>query len=162
RFERSAIPFAALSTIVRIASGGIVADFPALNDMYLIVNAVDGLASGSYYFDHEQMGLEPLRRGDFRDIAGRLDLGQELATDAAVNVYFLADLRIVLPALGNRGYRSVQMDASIRAGKMYLAAYSLGLAATGLTFFDDEVTDFFSAHAEGKDVMFLIALGRAG
>ena len=33
--------------------------------------------------------------------------------------------------------------------------------ATGLTFFDDEVTDFFSPHAAGKSVMFLIALGHA-
>jgi hypothetical protein len=29
-----------------------------------------------------------------------------------------------------------------------------------LTFFDDAVTGFFSPHAEGKSVMFLIALGR--
>ena len=42
---------------------------------------------------------------------------------------------------------------------MYLAAYALGLGATGLTFFDDEVTRFFSPHAQGKSVMFLIALG---
>ena len=42
---------------------------------------------------------------------------------------------------------------------MYLAAYATGLGATGLTFYDDEVTDFFSPHATGKSVMFLIALG---
>ena len=43
---------------------------------------------------------------------------------------------------------------------MYLAAYALRLGASGLTFFDDDVTDFFSPHAAGKSVMFLIALGR--
>ena len=42
---------------------------------------------------------------------------------------------------------------------MYLAAYALGLGATGLTFFDDEVTEFFSPHAAGKEVLFLTALG---
>jgi hypothetical protein len=40
-----------------------------------------------------------------------------------------------------------------------LAAYAQGFGATGLTFFDDEVTEFFSPHAAGKAVMFLTALG---
>ena len=44
-------------------------------------------------------------------------------------------------------------------GKAYLAAYALRLGATGLTFFDDDVTAFFSPHAAGKSVMFLNALG---
>ena len=42
---------------------------------------------------------------------------------------------------------------------MYLAAYAQGFGATGLTFFDDEVTEFFSPHAAGKSVMFLVAFG---
>jgi nitroreductase len=42
---------------------------------------------------------------------------------------------------------------------MYLAAYALGLGATGLTFYDDAVTNFFSPHAEDKSAMFLISLG---
>ena len=42
---------------------------------------------------------------------------------------------------------------------MYLAAYAQRFGATGLTFFDDEVTEFFSPHAAGKSVMFLVALG---
>jgi hypothetical protein len=40
-----------------------------------------------------------------------------------------------------------------------LAYHELGFGATGLTFFDDEVTDFFSPLAAGKSVMFLTALG---
>ena len=33
--------------------------------------------------------------------------------------------------------------------------------ATGLTFYDDEVTRFFSPHAEGKSAIFLVALGKS-
>jgi len=47
----------------------------------------------------------------------------------------------------------------MEGGKLYLAAYALGLGATGLTFFDDDVTRFFSPHAAGKSVMFLDAIG---
>jgi len=34
------------------------------------------------------------------------------------------------------------------------------LWASGLTFFDDDVTEFFSPHAAGRSVMFLVALGK--
>ena len=60
---------------------------------------------------------------------------------------------------GNRGYRVAQLEAAVIAGKLYLAAYALRLGATGLTFFDDDVTAFFSPHAAGKSVMFLMAFG---
>jgi len=40
-------------------------------------------------------------------------------------------------------------------------AYGLGLGASGLTFFDDGVTRFFSPHAQGKSTMFLMALGKS-
>jgi hypothetical protein len=73
----------------------------------------------------------------------------------------MADLDPVLDRLGNRGYRAAQLDASLTAGRMYLASYALGLAATGLTFFDDEVTRFFSPHAAGKSVLFLLAIGNS-
>ena len=164
RFEQASITFEALSTILSAASRGVPADFldpsgVALSDLYLIVNAVDGLESGTYVFHRERQELELLQTGNFRQQAGYLDLGQELGADAAVNIYLLADLVPVLERFGNRGYRVAQLDASVTGGKLYLAAYALRLGATGLTFFDDDVIRFFSPHAQGKSVMFLIALG---
>ena len=44
--------------------------------------------------------------------------------------------------------------------KIYLAAYAQRLGASGLTFFDDDVTEFFSPDAAGKSVMFLVAVGK--
>jgi hypothetical protein len=41
-----------------------------------------------------------------------------------------------------------------------LAAYAQHLGATGLTFFDDDVTNFFSPHAKGKSAIFLLAIGK--
>jgi nitroreductase len=52
-----------------------------------------------------------------------------------------------------------QLEGGLIGGRAYLAAYALGLGATGLTFFDDAVTEFFSPHASGKSVMFLAAFG---
>ena len=61
---------------------------------------------------------------------------------------------------GNRGYRAVQLEAGAIGGKMYLAAYAQRLGATGLTFFDDDVINFFSPHAKGKSAIFLLAIGK--
>jgi len=164
RFRREPIGFEQLSTLLARTTRPLPLDCAdaatsPLSTPYLIVNAVDGLAAGSYVFHADRAALEQLRAGDFRDVAGDLDLGQELAADAAVNVYFLTDLRPLLARFGNRGYRAAQLGAAITAGKLYLAAYALGLGATGLTFFDDAVTAFFSPHAAGKSVLFLLAVG---
>ncbi len=165
RFRQADIGYSQLSAMLRGAAAPISADFlegsdANINQMYLIVNSVDGLPSGSYVFNPARDVLEQLAEGDFRRQAGYLDLGQELAADSSVNVYFLADLEPVLERFGNRGYRMAQMEASIMGGRLYLGAYAQGLGATGLTFFDDDVVEFFSPHAAGKSVMFLVAIGR--
>jgi SagB-type dehydrogenase family enzyme len=163
RFTHEPIDLAQLSTILRTATRGVPADFLApaaqLADVYLIVNAVNGLEPGSYVFDRAREALVLLRKGDFRREAGFLGLGQQLPADAAVDLFWLGDLTHVLAELGNRGYRAAQLEAAVSGGKTYLAAYALGLGASGLTFFDDDVTAFFSPHAHGKDVLFLMAVG---
>lgn len=155
RFSHQAITLQQLETMLEVTTAGISSDAPVDTDPYLIVNAVDGLDSGTYAYNRKQRRLERLQAGGFRREAAFLDLGQELAGDAAVNVYWLANLT----GLGDRGYRAAQLQAAIEGGKLYLAAYALGLGATGLTFFDDEVTSFLSPHAAGKAVLFLTAIG---
>ncbi len=164
-FDRSrSISFEELSTVLDRATRGIPADFTeplgaTLLDLYLIVNDVDGVAPGTYYYRRVDRALELLAKGGFRQASGRLGLSQQLPADAAVNVYCLSSLLPILTRFGNRGYRAAQLEGGITGGRMYLAAYALGLGATGLTFFDDEVTEFFSPHAAGKEVLFLTALG---
>ena len=165
RFAQEPITLQQLSTVLEQSTQGIPADFlnppgSTMNDIYLIANAVDGLASGAYVYHRDPGSLELLAEGEFRYQAGYLGLTQQLPADASVNIYLLADLRPVLERFGNRGYRAAQLEASTIAGKMYLAAYAQRLGATGLTFYDDGVTQFFSPHAEGKSVMFLVALGK--
>ena len=165
RFRRDSITFQQLSTMLEASSQDLPADFlnvprARLTQAYLIANNVQGLESGSYVYHPELRALKTLKQGEFRQEAGYLGLQQELSADASVDLFFLADLNAALESYGNRGYRMAQTEAAIRAGKVYLAAYALRLGASGLTFFDDDVTEFFSPHAAGKSAMFLIALGR--
>lgn len=164
-FAHESLSFSQLSTILFHATRGVPADFlvptgASLTDVYLIVHAVEGLPPGSYIFHRDRDALELLRGGEVRREAGYLGLGQQLPADASVDVFCLTDLAAVLGCFGNRGYRAAQLEAAIIGGKCYLAAYGQGLGASGLTFFDDDVTEFFSPHAAGKSVMFLTALGK--
>jgi SagB-type dehydrogenase family enzyme len=166
KFARRPITLAQLSTMLDRATRGVPADFldprgAQLNHLYLIVHAVEGLPPGAYVFHRSRGFLECLKQGNFRPDARYLGLGQELPADAAVDIFFLTDLRPILQRFGNRGYRAVQLEAGILGGKLYLAAYAQRLGATGLTFFDDDVTRFFSPHAEGKNAIFLIAVGHS-
>jgi nitroreductase len=166
KFARTSITLAQLSTILNRATRGVPADFldpvgSQLNDLYLIVHVVEGLEPGAYVFHRNRGMLLCLKRGNFRDQAGYLGLEQQLPADAAVDIFFLADLRPILERFGNRGYRAVQLEAGILGGKLYLAAYAQRLGATGLTFYDDDVTRFFSPHAEGKSAIFLVAVGNS-
>ncbi len=162
--RRRSISFAELSTALDRTTRGVPADFldppgATLLDFYLIVHHVEDLPPGAYFYRRRERSLELLREGEFRKAAGWLGLDQQLPADAAVDVFSLIDLPRVLDRYGNRGYRAAQFEGGITGGRMYLAAYAQRFGATGLTFFDDEVTEFFSPHAAGKSVMFLVALG---
>ncbi len=165
-FDKTAsITLAQLSTIFDCATRGLPADFldplgGQLNDLYLIVHSVQGLKPGAYFFRRERNTLELLKEGEFRAEAYHLGLEQQLPADACVDVFFLADLDRILERYGNRGYRAVQLEAGAIGGKMYLAAYAQTLGATGLTFFDDDVINFFSPHAKDKSAIFLLAIGK--
>lgn len=166
QFSRVSITLAQLSNLLSIAGRDIPADFldpskSSLNALYLIVNAVDGLSAGAYVFHRDRNELELLRAGVDRQMAGHMGLGQDIPADACVDAFLLTDLDAVLRRFGNRGYRAAQLEAGVIGGRLYLAAYAMGLGASGLTFFDDDVTAFFSPHAERKSVMFLTALGKS-
>jgi SagB-type dehydrogenase family enzyme len=164
RFSREPISYPQLSAILDSATRGVPADFlssegASLLDLYIIANAVEDIPSGAYFFSPRRGGLELLQEGDLREEAGHLCFEQALGADASVVVFFLADLEKILGRYGNRGYRAAQMEAGVLGGKIYLCAHSLGLGASGITFYDDDVTDFFSPHAAGKSPIFVVTLG---
>lgn len=163
RFALLPISFEQLSATVDASTAGIPLDFlprgESLIDLYLTVNEVQGLQPGAYFYNRKGRAFEQLRAGGFRQMAGYLCLEQPLFSDASVVFYLMTNLMGVLKALGNRGYRAAQFEAGVVAGKIYLSAYSLGIGASGSTFYDDAVTEFFSPHAKGKDALIATAVG---
>src|SRR6195256_2305549 len=118
KFAQTPISLAQLSTLLDRATRGAPADFldpmgSQLNHLYVIAHAVEELDAGAYVFHRDRGLLECLKKGDFRASAGYLGLEQQLPADAAVDIFFLADLRVILHHFGNRGYRAVQLEAGM-------------------------------------------------
>ncbi|MFL6363510.1 MAG: SagB/ThcOx family dehydrogenase, partial [Nitrososphaeraceae archaeon] len=158
KFAKSPISFRQLSTILESSTREVPLDFLVENqgktagttattiDIYMIVNEVEGLQRGGYFFNRSTSSIEQLKSKVPRNMSGYLCLGQPLFSDASVVFFLMTDLLDVLRTCGNRGYRASQFEAGIIAGKIYLSAYAQQLGASGSTFFDDAVTEFFSPH----------------
>jgi SagB-type dehydrogenase family enzyme len=166
RFAVVLIPFSILSVILSCVTRGSSMDFlgkgDTLIDIYLIANGIDDLPRGGYFFNSKLNSLELLKRNVSREMSGYLCLGQSLFSDASTVLFLMCDLKNILRILGNRGYRAAQFEAGVIAGKIYLSAYAQGIGASGSTFFDEAVTEFFSPHAENKNTMIAIGIGRPG
>ncbi len=145
QFARTPISLTQLSTLLDRATRGISADFvvpdfavpdflardfndavaPQLNDLYLIVNAVEDLEPGAYVFHSDEGLLECLKPGNFRDQAGYLGLEQQLPADAAVDIFLFGRLasdfrssgksRLSRRAIGSWNSRREALSRGLRA-----------------------------------------------
>ncbi len=160
RFAREAMPAGRLEALLAASTAPVRSDYGGgLIDTYLIINAAEGISPGTYFYSAQEGQLQLLAEGEYREEAGHLCFEQALGADSSAVAYFMADLEAILSRFGNRGYRLAQLEAGIIGGRMYLSTHAMGLGATGMTFYDDAVTAFFSPHAAGKSLMFLVGLG---
>jgi SagB-type dehydrogenase family enzyme len=166
RFSRSAISQDQLLSVLYSSTRSIPLDFLEENatsvDIYLVANAVQGLAPGSYFYDAQSGSLAKLAsksEAASRNESGYLCLGQSLFSDASAVLFVMADLGAHLKALGNRGYRACQFEAGVVAGRIYLCSYAHGLGASGSTFYDDAVTESFFPHAKDKAARIAVGVG---
>ena len=97
---------------------------------FVAVHGVEDVAPGLYRHPGEL-----LRAGGLRDELLWVTWDQDLGRDAAYVVIGAADLE----ALDDRGYRDAQLAAGLVEGRLHLAAYALGIGASGMTFLDSEI-----------------------
>ncbi|MDQ6937329.1 MAG: hypothetical protein M3140_06410 [Actinomycetota bacterium] len=98
---------------------------------FTAVHAVSGMAPGLYRWPEPQA----VRSGNLREELLKVCWYQDLGRDAAFDVINAVDLAGVT----NRGYREAQLAAGIVEGRLHLAAYAMGIGASGMTFLDTEI-----------------------
>jgi SagB-type dehydrogenase family enzyme len=150
RFDRTPVPGDALRWPVSVADRPVPMDVLEPGDgfvtQHVVVSAVDDVEAGAHRLHRGD--LELLRPGSFRGEATAMCLEQPLGGDAAYTVFHMAHLDRMLAGGGERAYRVAQLAGGIALGRVQLAAHALGLGATGLTFYDEDVRRFFGGEAE--------------
>jgi SagB-type dehydrogenase family enzyme len=96
------------------------------------VSAVEGMAPGLYRWPDLD---RPQRAGPLRDELFRICMDQDLCHDAAFVVIAAVDA----DELDDRAYLEAQLGAGLVEGRLHLAAYALGIGASGMTFIDSEI-----------------------
>jgi hypothetical protein len=124
---RRGLTHEAAMTILAVALRGIDVSH------FVVVHDVEGIEPGVYRWPDL---ANPVRRGELRDELGRIALGQGLAHDAA----FVAIGAVAVATLDDHEYREAQLAAGIAEGRLHLAAYAHGAAASGMTFLDSEIS----------------------
>ncbi len=99
---------------------------------FVAVHAVEDFEPGLYRWPSLE---NPIRRGDLREELFEVCFDQELARDACFVVIGAVDL----DQLEDRDYRDVQLQAGLVDGRLHLAAFALGIGASGMTFLDSRI-----------------------
>jgi SagB-type dehydrogenase family enzyme len=138
-----ALPAAALAVPTDVAPAA------TLVEHLVSVHDVEGrepgpwrFAAGAGFSARPPSSLEAARAA-----SRELCLGQELGGDSAYTAFHAVDLDRLLSGLGARGYRAAQLEAGIVSGRLSLAAFTLGVGATGLTFYDGATSRHFDSRA---------------
>jgi SagB-type dehydrogenase family enzyme len=133
---------------------------PSLIETYVVVQAIEGVDPGVYYYAPRSRTLRRVRSGQFRDQSHHFCLGQELGLSAAAVVVHVSDLPRALEKYGERAYRYLHLDAGHLGQRMNLSALALGAGASGIGgFFDDEVNALLGIDRD-RIVVYVTCLGK--
>ncbi len=131
-------------------------------ETYLLVNRVEGLSSGLYYFHATAHALVALSTE--AGLADRLKaacLGQESVSGSAVTFIWVAIPYRMTWRYGERSYRYLHLDAGHVCQNLHLGAEAIGAGACAIGAFSDEAVNAF-LDLDGKDAfaIYLAAVGK--
>jgi SagB-type dehydrogenase family enzyme len=118
-----------------------------LLEHYVNVHGIPGLAPGGYVYRGATSFEGRTRSDDARAYGARLCLDQPLGGDSAYTVFHSAPLDPLVAALGGRAFRATMLEAGLVAGRLALNATALRGGATGLTFYDGPVGQYFRTNS---------------
>jgi SagB-type dehydrogenase family enzyme len=106
-------------------------------EVYVVVDAVEGLEPGVYHYVPEHHALERIGSADGRALASAA-LGQRPIAQAPAVLVLAAVYQRTAAKYGDRARRYVHMEAGAAAENVYLQAEALGLGTVFIGAFRDE------------------------
>lgn len=130
-------------------------------DTYLVVNRVEGLDPGVYFFNVVEFSLVLKRTGDFAAPIAQAALNQDMGRTAAVVFVWVAVIQRSRQKYRQRAYRYIYLDCGHIAQNLYLAATALDLGCCSVAaIFDDEVNDLVGADGQEETAIYLAMVGK--
>jgi len=134
-------------------------------ETYLLLNRIEGLAPGLYWYSALRHALAPLGgAGGQPAIADRMVdacLGQEFVKASALTLIWTAEVHRMSWRYGQRGYRYLHLDAGHACQNLYLAAEAIGCGACAIAAFSDEAVDeLLGLDGQSRFTIYLAAVGR--
>jgi SagB-type dehydrogenase family enzyme len=131
-------------------------------ETYLMVNNVDSLKQGLYWYSALRHGLILIEEGD--RLADRLVaacLGQRFVAQSGVAFIWTAMSYRMTWRYSERGYRYYFLDAGHACQNLYLAAEAIGCGACAIAAFsDDAVDEFLHVDGENEFSLYIATVGK--
>jgi SagB-type dehydrogenase family enzyme len=159
-FQRISITLLDLSTLLNyIYKIPAMYNFPAYHT-YVVVNDVENLSNGVYFYHPAEHKLELLKKGTFRGDLSYLTLAQDAVFNASVVIFFSSNFREI-DIFSDRGYRYAHFNIGMASEAVYLIATALNLGVRGIgNYFDDELNTFFKLEDPGEQILGGVVVGK--
>jgi len=137
------------------SSGGLQAP-----EIYVSVQAVDGVAHGLYHYHVMDNMLESMRPGQYGEMLCALGLQQPYLQSASVVFLITGCFERLRWKYGQRAYKYMCMDAGYLGQNLYLIAEALSLGACGIAgFVDDGIEKLLDIDGRNEMILLLTTVG---
>ncbi len=133
-----------------------------LLDTWIVANAIHGVEPGIWHWDPETNAIALHREGAFREESLKMCLGQELGGNASFLVIHSAPLELAVDLMGERAYRPLCMDAGHFGERLNLAAQAMGLGASGIGGYFDDLVNRTIGQDLSHAILYVSTVGEPG
>ena len=129
-------------------------------DLYLVVNDVEALRKGLYYFDPVRHALLLLDEGNMRQRLLDSSIYQDWMMYAPLTFVMVCNMPRIFWKYRARGYRFVHADAGVLAQNFYLVGTALKLNTCAVAaFYDDLINDLIGIDGRNEFTVLLFSVG---
>lgn len=98
-------------------------------DLYLLINRVESIESGVYYYDFINDSLIQMDYGNMRSVISRVNFQNEFSVYSNFVAVIVSDLSRIEPKYYKRSYRMAHVDGGIAMAHMQVLGEYLGLSS---------------------------------
>jgi len=131
-------------------------------ETYLLINKVEGIKPGIYYYHPIKHGLALFKAGsEWSDIVCAASFDQEMVKNSAVTFIWVAIPNRTAFRYSQRGYRYLYIDAGHVGQNLHLAAEAIGAGACMIgAYYDEGMDEILSLDGKDAFVIYMASLGK--